>query len=72
MISAGAKPRCSQIRLSVLLIFLVLALQRAQSQSASRTSGSPNETWAGQRIVTLQGFGDYFIPGQHGQSDCQT
>jgi len=35
MISAGAGPSCSHIRLSVLLIFLILALQRAQSQSAS-------------------------------------
>ncbi|HSS97060.1 MAG TPA: tetratricopeptide repeat protein [Terriglobales bacterium] len=69
MISTGAKSKYSQIRLSVLLIFLLLALQRVQSQSASRTEGSPNETWAGRRIVTLQGFGDYFIPGQHGQSE---
>src|SRR3984893_578216 len=69
MISAGARPSCSHIRLSVLLIFLILALQRAQAQSASPTSGPPNETWAGRRIVTLQGFGDYSISGQHGQSE---
>ncbi|PYU36844.1 MAG: hypothetical protein DMG54_35600 [Acidobacteria bacterium] len=69
MISAGARPSRSHIRLSVLLIFLILALQRAQAQSVSPTSGPPNETWAGRRIVTLQGFGDYFVSGQHGQSE---
>src|SRR5437016_14390817 len=69
MISAGARPSRSHIRLSVLLIFLILALQRAQAQSVSPTSGPPNETWAGRRIVTLQGFGDYFVSGDHGQSE---
>jgi len=69
MISAGAGPSCSHIRLSVLLIFSILALQSARAQSASPTSGPPNETWAGRRIVTLQGFGDYFVSGQHGQPE---
>jgi hypothetical protein len=69
MISVGARSSCSHIRLSVLLIFLILVLQRAQPQSASPTSDPPNETWAGRRIVTLQGFGDYFVSGPHGQSE---
>jgi hypothetical protein len=69
MISAGARPSCSHIRLSVLLIFLILGLQRAQAQFASPTSGPPNETWAGRRIVVLQGFGDYFVSGQRGQTE---
>lgn len=68
MISAGARPSCSHIRLSVLLVFPILALQCAQAQSDSPTSGPPNETWAGHRIVTLQGFGEYFVSGQHGQA----
>jgi tetratricopeptide (TPR) repeat protein len=67
MNSAGARPNCSHIRLTVLLLFLVLALQRAPAQSGSSVSGQPNETWAGRRIVTLQGFGDYFVAGDHGQ-----
>jgi hypothetical protein len=69
MISSGARPRSSHIRCSVLLIFLILALQSAQAQFASPTSGPPNGTWVGRRIVTLQGFGDYFVSGQHGQSE---
>ena len=69
MISAGARADCSQIRLAVVLLFLILALQCAQAQSRSRVSGQPNETWAGRRIVTLQGFGDYFVSGDHGQSE---
>jgi len=50
-------------------LFLILALQCAQAQSRSPVSGQPNETWAGRRIVTLQGLGDYFISGDHGQSE---
>jgi len=47
----------------------LLALQCAQAQSGSPVSGQPNETWAGRRIVTLQGFGEYFVSGDHGQSE---
>ena len=28
-----------------------------------------NETWAGRRIVTLEGFGGYFVSGDHGRSE---
>ena len=69
MISAGARPSCSHIRLFVLLIFFILARQRAQAQSASPTSGPATETWAGRRIVTLQGFGEYFVSGELGQPE---
>ena len=68
MISTGARPTCSHIRFAVLLLFVTLALQCAQAQSGSPASGQPNETWAGRRIVTLQGFGDYFVSGDRGQS----
>jgi len=68
MSSGGARPNCSHIRFPALLLFLTLALQCAQAQSGSPVSGQPNETWAGRRIVTLQGFGDYFVSGDRGQS----
>jgi tetratricopeptide (TPR) repeat protein len=69
MISAGARPNCSRIRLAVLQLSFLLVLQCAQAQSGSPVSGQPNETWAGRRIVTLQGFGEYFVSGDHGQSE---
>jgi tetratricopeptide (TPR) repeat protein len=53
----------------VLLLFLILALQCAHGQSGSPVSGQANETWGGRRIVTLRGFGDYFVSGDHGQSE---
>jgi tetratricopeptide (TPR) repeat protein len=67
MISAGARPNCSHSRLAFLLLFLMPALQSAQAQSGSPVGGQPNEIWVGRRIVTLQGFGDYFVSGDHGQ-----
>jgi tetratricopeptide (TPR) repeat protein len=69
MISAGARPNCSRIRFAVLQLSFLLVLQCAQAQSGSPVSGQPNETWAGRRIVTLQGFGEYFVSGDHGQSE---
>ena len=71
MISAKARPNCSHIGLVLLLFFLILALAHrcAQAQSSPPVSGKPNETWAGRRIVTLEGFGDYFVSGEHGQSE---
>ena len=69
MISARARPNCSRITLAVLQLFLILAPQCAQAQSGSPVNAQPNETWAGRRIVTLQGFGDYFVSGDRGQSE---
>jgi len=69
MVSSEARSNCSHIRLGALLLFLILAFQCAQAQSGPPVSGQPNETWAGRRIVTLQGFGDYFVSGDHGQSE---
>ena len=69
MISARARPNCSHIALAVLQLFLILAPQCAQAQSGSPVNVQPNETWAGRRIVTLQGFGDYFVSGDRGQSE---
>ena len=64
MISAEARCNSSHIRLAVLLLFLTLAPQCVQAQS-----GRPDEAWAGRRIVTLRGFGDYFVSDEHGQSE---
>jgi tetratricopeptide (TPR) repeat protein len=69
MISARARPNCLHITLAVLQLLLILAPQRAQAQSGSAVNAQPNETWAGRRIVTLQGFGDYFVSGDRGQSE---
>jgi tetratricopeptide (TPR) repeat protein len=68
MISAEARRNSSHIKLAAPLLFLTLALQCVQAQSGSPISGRPNETWAGRRIVTLRGFGDYFVSNEHGQS----
>ncbi len=64
MISSGARHNSSHIRLAVLLLFLPPAHQCVQAQS-----GRSDETWAGRRIVTLRGFGDYFVSDEHGQSE---
>lgn len=69
MMSAESSSNCSHIRLAVLILFLILARQCAQAQSDPAVSGQTNETWAGRRIVTLQGFGDYFVSGDHGQPE---
>ena len=69
MISARARPNSSHITLAVLQLFLILARQCAQAQSGSPVNAQPNETWAGRRIVTLQGLGDYFVSGDRGQSE---
>ncbi len=69
MISPRARPNCSHITLAVLQLFLILAPQCAQAQSGSPVNAQPNETWAGRRIVTLQGFGDFFVSGDRGQSE---
>lgn len=69
MMSAESSSNCSHIRLAFLILFLILARQCAQAQSDPAVSGQTNETWAGRRIVTLQGFGDYFVSGDHGQPE---
>jgi tetratricopeptide (TPR) repeat protein len=67
MTFADTKSKRSCISLPALLLFVTLAPQSALAQSSPPVSREPNETWAGRRIVTLQGFGDYFVPGDHGQ-----
>jgi len=72
MISMGARPNRLHIKVAVLLLSLILALQCAQAQSASPARGQASETWAGRRIVTLQGFGEYFVTGDRGQPQLIT
>ncbi len=72
MISMGARPNRLHIKVAVLLLSLILALQCAQAQSGSPARGQASETWAGRRIVTLQGFGEYFVTGDRGQPQLIT
>jgi pimeloyl-ACP methyl ester carboxylesterase len=46
----------------------VSATQCARARPSPPASDELSETWAGHRIVTLEGFGDYFISGEHGQA----
>ena len=69
MISAESSSNCLLIRPGVRLLLVILALQCTQAQSGPVVSGQANETWAGRRIVTLQGFGDYFVSGGQGQPE---
>jgi len=69
MTSVDTKSSYSRLWLPILLLFITLASNKcARAQSGSSTSGQPNETWSGRRIVTLEGFGDYFVSGEHGQA----
>ena len=59
--------RCPRFGLPILLLSFTVAPLFASAQTDSPISGQPNEAWAGRRIVTLSGFGDYFISGANGQ-----
>jgi tetratricopeptide (TPR) repeat protein len=63
----GAKASCSVIARGILLLALAAA-PCVWPQSAALDQSEPNPTWAGRRIVTLEGFGDYFAPGANGQA----
>jgi tetratricopeptide (TPR) repeat protein len=60
--------KSSRPLISVIVMLLLCTLApycgAAQSDSPRR---EPDQTWAGRRIVALQGFGDYFVSGDHGQ-----
>jgi tetratricopeptide (TPR) repeat protein len=40
----------------------------AVAQSSAVVRGESDQTWNGRRIVTLQGFGDYFVSRDHGEA----
>jgi hypothetical protein len=50
-----------------MLLLGTLAPYCAVTQSSVSPRREPDQTWAGRRIVTLEGFGDYFVSRDHGQ-----
>jgi predicted Zn-dependent protease len=58
----------SHITLPIVLLFVALAPKYAGAQSGVPVIGQANQSWAGRRIVMLQGFGDYFASGDRGQA----
>jgi len=55
---------------SRLIILLITILQQHCFLIAQTDDSIPrqaDQTWAGQRIVTLRGFGDYFVEGENGR-----
>jgi hypothetical protein len=53
-----------------LAILIVLSCWFSLSRLAQRSDSEVRKadpTWAGQRIVALKGFGDYFVIGDHGE-----
>jgi len=57
----------SEVPRRILALLVTLWGACVWSQSAAPVQGEPNQSWAGQRIVTLRGFGDYFALGENGQ-----
>ena len=56
-------------RLAITLpIVLLLVAKCAGAQSGASANDQANQSWTGRRIVMLQGLGDYFAPGDHGQA----
>ena len=62
------KASCTVIPCRILPFLITLAAPCVWSQSAAPVPSEPNSTWEGRRIVTLEGFGDYFAPGADGQA----
>jgi hypothetical protein len=52
--------------LPIMMLFVALAPKCTGAQSDIPVIGQANQSWAGRRIVMLQGFGDYFASGDHG------
>lgn len=66
MSSADVKRSAISRLISALLI--TLAPQSAWGQAPVPSRGESNQQWVGRRIVTLEGFGDYFVSTADGQS----
>jgi len=64
----SANVKRSAISRLILPLFITLAAQSAWGQAAIPAHGEPNQQWVGRRIVTLEGFGDYFVSADDGQS----
>lgn len=65
---------CIATRLSLGVTLFLATLEPCYGAAQSRGSlrGEPDQTWAGHRVVTLEGFGDYFVSGDHGQPQLIT
>lgn len=57
----------SRNSVGVMLFLAALAPCYGAAQSRGSLRGEPDQTWAGRRVVTLEGFGDYFVFGDEGQ-----
>jgi tetratricopeptide (TPR) repeat protein len=51
----------------VMLLVGTLVLYCGAAQTGGSPRREPDQTWAGRRIVALEGFGDYSVSGDHGQ-----
>jgi len=51
----------------ILALLAVPAFPDAWGQTATPGTREPNQQWVGRRIVTLEGFGDYFVSAADGQ-----
>ena len=56
------------VNLTFILLIGTLALQ-GQDAQPHPLPAKPDQTWAGRRIVSLEGFGNYFVSGDHGQPE---
>jgi tetratricopeptide (TPR) repeat protein len=56
-----------EVHRRILVLLITLSGSCVWSQPAEPVQSEPNQSWAGQRIVTLRGFGDYFALGANGQ-----
>jgi hypothetical protein len=56
---AVRKTRRSEVPRCTLAFLITLSGPCVWPQSAAPVQSEPNQSWAGQRIVTLLGFGDY-------------
>ena len=57
----------SPANLAFMVLFGTLVLHSQAAQSDKPSQAVPDQTWAGRRIVSLEGFGSYFVSGDHGQ-----
>ena len=64
---AATRLICSQISLGAILLLSTLVPCCLAAQDRGSLRPEPYQTWAGHRVVTLEGFGDYFVSGDHGQ-----
>lgn len=62
----------TRLSLGVTLFLATLEPCYGAAQSRGPLRGEPDQTWAGHRVVTLEGFGDYFVAGDQGQPQLIT